>query len=379
MNDRYSWNFVVGRDYRDTGSPNKEADQFLRWINLPNSGIKSMGGIRWLKTKSDNRGGPDGIVLLTNEVSGATHNPWDDLVNHHLGTIRYWGDAKFHPTKRIDDFSGNKNLRRAIDEHRRSHRPFILHFTKKRKGWVTFNGLCVLESLDLGWFQDEKRPVQNYRATLTILDCDNINAQWLADWRICDRIENRLELAPKAWRDYVKKGKISPMRAWDTKILSAERQLPDPNSLEKKAIDQLMKIDPFSFERLATELIGIVGGELIRDLEKTRDRKDGGFDFVGTFVLPDPFGYEIKFKGEIKRHKNPISPDQVSRLVARLGRGEYGIYITTSYFTRQAQSEIYEMSYPVSLVYANKLIEMIKHTDHWSEDGIDEDWIGTFN
>ena len=72
----------------------------------------------------------DGIVLLTNHISTAMHNPWDDKVNHHLGIIRYWGDAKHHENQNIDDFEGNKNLRRAIDEPRRSHRPFILHFPK---------------------------------------------------------------------------------------------------------------------------------------------------------------------------------------------------------------------------------------------------------
>lgn len=376
--ERTSWNFRVGQEYRDTGSPNKEEDQFLRWINLPNSGLKSMGGIRWLKTKSNKRESPDGIILLTNEVASAMHNPWDDLVNHHLGTIRYWGDAKHHPTMRIDDFSGNKNLRKAIDEPRRSQRPFILHFTKKRKGWVTFNGLCVLDSLDLGWFQDKQRPVQNYRATLTILNCEYVNAQWLADWRVKESLTERLDLAPEAWNEYIRIGKITPMRAWDTKILSKNRQLPLTNSLEEQAIDRLMKVPAFEFEKLVTELIEGVGGELVRDLEKTRDRKDGGFDFVGTFVLPEPFGYEIRFKGEVKRHKNSISPDQVSRLVARLGRGEYGVYVTTSFFTRQAQSEIYEMNYPVSLVYANKLIEMIKHTTHWTGNGIDEAWLSRF-
>jgi hypothetical protein len=36
------------------------------------------------------------------------------------------------------------------------------------------------------------------------------------------------------------------------------------------------------------------------------------------------------------------------------------------------------MRYPVSLVYANKLIEMIKKTPHWSDAGINENWLKSF-
>ncbi len=42
--DRSNLFFEVGVEYRDTGSPNKSEDQFLRWINIPGSGMKNMGG-----------------------------------------------------------------------------------------------------------------------------------------------------------------------------------------------------------------------------------------------------------------------------------------------------------------------------------------------
>ena len=70
----------------------------------------------------------------------------------------------------------------------------------------------------------------------------------------------------------------------------------------------------------------------------------------GEFILPDPFKYPIKFKGEVKRHKSGIGPKDVSRLVARLGRGEYGLFFTTSYFTSDAQKEVILDNYPVRLI-----------------------------
>ncbi len=371
--------YTVGKKYRDRGSPNKEGDQFLKWINLPGSGMKNMGGVRWLKTKSKSRQGSDGIVLVSSHLNTESHNPWDDIVDHHLGLINYWGDAKFDEKKRIDDWIGNKNLRQAIDESNRKNHSFILHFTKAESGWMTFNGLCVMKSLDLAWFQDEGRPVQNYRATLSILDCNHISVEWLENWRTKETMSERLEKAPEAWIDYVHGRKISIMRAWSGKVKSTKEQLPLRNSVEEFALEQLIEMDPFDFERMTVQLIDDVGSGIIQDLEKTRDRKDGGYDFSGTFVLPEPFQYEIPFKGEIKRHRNAISPDHVSRLVARLGRGEYGIFITTSYFTKQAQSEVFEMRYPVSLVYANKLLAMFKQTPHWNDIGINKNWLNSFS
>ena len=83
--DRSNLFFEVGVEYRDTGSPNKSEDQFLRWINIPGSGMKNMGGIRWLKTKSKKRQNSDGIVLVSSHLNTDSHNPWDDIVDFHLG------------------------------------------------------------------------------------------------------------------------------------------------------------------------------------------------------------------------------------------------------------------------------------------------------
>lgn len=85
----------------------------------------------------------------------------------------------------------------------------------------------------------------------------------------------------------------------------------------------------------------------------------------GEFLLPSPFKYPIRFKGEVKRRETSVGPKEVSRLVARLGRGEYGLFFTTGYYTRAAQEEVINDAYPVRLIsgadlysyyYAAKLI-----------------------
>ena len=160
-----------------------EGDQFLSWINLPGSGMRNMGGIRPLKFNALSEPVTAAIVLVTDERSaGSTSNPWDDLVDIPHGRIVYWGDAKFDTKRTVDDFPGNRALRDAFNQVLDSQMalvPPILHFSKRETGVLRFNGLCVLDQLELTWFEDHDRPVRNYRAHLTILDEEFVEVDWL--------------------------------------------------------------------------------------------------------------------------------------------------------------------------------------------------------
>jgi hypothetical protein len=50
----------------------------------------------------------------------------------------------------------------------------------------------------------------------------------------------------------------------------------------------------------------------------------------------------------------------VSRLVARLGRGQYGLFVTTSYFSPQAQAEVLEDRYPTALFAGVDVVRLLK-------------------
>ena len=46
--------------------------------------------------------------------------------------------------------------------------------------------------------------------------------------------------------------------------------------------------------------------------------------------------------------------------MARLQRGEYGIFITTSYYTKAAQEEIFEDNYPVRLFSGSDVVLFLR-------------------
>jgi restriction endonuclease Mrr len=131
---------------------------------------------------------------------------------------------------------------------------------------------------------------------------------------------------------------------------------PDANILE-----QLAGKSPTEFEAAVVGLFREIE-EVRHNITRTRPTQDGGFDFLGTFTFPPPLRYEIQFLGEAKKFglTTAVSPRHVSRLVARLNRGQYGIFVTTSYFTKQAQEEVFADAYPTTLIAGADVVRMMR-------------------
>tara|TARA_Y100000588_G_C14155290_1_gene882347 strand:+ start:150 stop:1295 length:1146 start_codon:yes stop_codon:yes gene_type:complete len=374
--------YRLGKTYVDKGGKNYPEDEFLRWVNIKGSGMLNAPGIRPLKytSKLSENGLPAYLILVTHEKTSGTLNPWHDVVDLSNSEILYWGDAKYHEEKRIDDFAGNAALRRIYDYILGGFSelvPPILHFSKPERGIVKFNGLCALNKLDISWFDDGGHPVQNYQAKLTVLDCEKVNLNWLHSRVKCENA-GKLDLhndCPAAWKK-LKKGKIDPIDIWIKSIRSKADQLPKKGSQDSRILDQLLELSSAEFEKVIVSLFE-AQGEIIHHISGTRLTSDGGFDFFGIFKLPRPIGYEINFLGEIKRYSatNAVDPKSVSRLVARLSRKDYGIFVTTSYFTPQAQREVLSDAYPVHLISGGDLVSMFKHLRLVSKGRLKEDWL----
>jgi hypothetical protein len=360
--------YELGSTYVDKGGSSHPGDQFLRWVNIPGSGMLNSPGIRPLKNvhAAIPHGLPAYLVLVTHEKSAARgHNPWEDIVDLSNAEILYWGDSKAHPTKRLDDFSGNAVLRRVFNnllDGERAAAPPILHFSKPRAGVVKFNGLCVLDRLDLAWFYDAGRPVRNYHARLRVLDCDNVPLAWLhhrAQATTVALLDDHPN-CPTVWQRY-KMGETVTIDIWRPEIRSKSSQLPEEGSDDDRLLQQLTNLQPFDFERVVVAVFKEIK-EVTHHIEGTRATGDGGFDFFGRFVLQRPLDYTIQFRGEVKRYARTtaVAPKDVSRLVARLGRQEYGLFVTTSYFTEQAQKEVLADSYPIHLIPGAELVKMLR-------------------
>lgn len=379
----------VGHEYRDRGGVRFEDDEILRWLNTKAGSIANSGGIRFkdplTNAATDWESGkpiPAYFVLVTRDMSAQHHNPWDDVIDEINGTIVYWGDAKFSARERkYNSFKGNSRLEATNNlrlEGRLSEMPPVLHFSKKRSGWLTFSGLCALTDLRHSWFEDGGRPVKNLRALLSILDVEEVSAEWL-NARVLEANRNDVDkrLGPASWLKACK-GRIERRHVWASRIRSKESQLPIPGSEDERILAEVRDLTPAEFEAFTVALVDKLP-EIVPGLEhkvfRTRRTGDHGVDFFGMFRLPPPVSYEIGFLGEAKRHASAITPDQVSRLVARLGRGQYGLYFTTSWYTEQTQREIETDQYPIRLFAGQDIVNILRAGDCISAGKITREWL----
>jgi HJR/Mrr/RecB family endonuclease len=356
--------YRVDHVYRD--STELTQNQFYTWLRVKNS-----GGIRPKRAKD---GSLAYLVLVSSHVSVATYNPWDDVIDPGQGRIWYWGDAKLHESKLRDDWEGNKYLQHvwtAINERRFWAVPPILHFSKSQRGHVSFTGLCVLTDLRDAWMEEQGVRVRNYRAFLDILPVEHVPLGWLHS-----RIEAAPGGAPVEWQRYAETGLHSRLVVHAKRIRRREDQLPLVGSAERELLAELAKLEPSKFERLAVRAFQET--EIGHKIVQTRQSRDGGFDFFGSFQLPPPLSYEIPLKGEVKRYDldgGGVGPKDVARLVARLQRGEHGVFVTTSYFTPQAQEEMYADKYPVELIPGGRFAGMLAQVGATKSGVLRPEWV----
>jgi len=124
----------------------------------------------------------------------------------------------------------------------------------------------------------------------------------------------------------------------------------------------LRNISPQNFEKFSLLLLRENGFE---DLKLTGGSKDDGID--GTSILRiNPFvSFRVMFQCKRYGEKNSVSRMQIADFRnAMLGRADKGIFITTSFFTKDAEREANREGVPpIELVDAEKLVEMIEKTE----------------
>ncbi|MGO9085945.1 MAG: restriction endonuclease [Candidatus Sulfotelmatobacter sp.] len=370
--------YRIAHTYADKGNPHHEDDEFSGWLSIEGRTIGMTGGIRprsyahWSENLL-----PAYIILVTAHIAGDYANPWDDIIDDRAGVIRYWGDAKFSDRdKTCESFAGNRCIKAVYDHLLVGDRlmlPPILHFSRPTAGRLIFNGLCALEAAELTWFEDCGRPIRNFRYGLSILDEEFVNVDWLRSRVVATSKSGLMEGAPKSWADYIR-GRTRRRQLWRTHVRRTEAQQPKHGSADEHVLKELNDLSPKQFEAVIVALFREMKA-VEHSITQTRYVNDSGFDFFGTFTMPLPVGYEIPFRGEVKRWKQGVGVGEVSRLVARLRRGEYGIFVTTSYYTRQAQEEVLEDAYPIKLFAGLDLIRFLRELKLIGGDHIRRDWL----
>lgn len=342
---------------------------------LPGSG--NMGGFR-MSGRGDKK---NWIVLF----STGEDRDWPDTLDLSTGQFVYYGDNKT-PGHELHDTTagGNKVLRHVFARLHDSQTPRVgiapfLIFKKyptascarsvQFKGIAApgFSGLSGTEDLVAVWKASNGQRFQNYRSVFTILDIPVVSRSWINELKSG---ASTFANTPKAWSDWVEKGKYAALTAQPTTIIrNAEQQTPDtPLKIEILArVWQHFKDVPIAFEGFAARIYQMIDQRVIID-EITRGVIDGGRDAVGRYLLglsDDPVYAE--FSLEAKCYRPPINGEapstvgvkEVSRLISRIRHRQFGVLVTTSVIARQAYEEVREDRHPIIFISGRDITEIL--------------------
>jgi hypothetical protein len=325
----------------------------------------NQGGFRYKKSPS---GGFLFLILYTDLADP----DWPDHLDVDLGRFTYYGDNKrpghaLHDTPR----GGNRALRDIFaavhaSPSQRDQVPPIFVFSKTRPGRrVVFRGLAVPGAREVSaaddlvaiWRTADGQRFQNYRAIFTILDAAVASRAWLNEI-----IAGSPEVgAPAAWLKWRKTGVYAPLVAKQRKIRTRDEQLPS-SPADQAMVQSIYDYfdDPHEFEKCAAAIWAMEAAAV--DYEVTRASVDGGRDAIGEYRLglpSDPI--RLTFALEAKRYeKSGVGVHELARLISRLRHREFGVFVTTSYVSRQAYTEIRDDQHPIIVISGADIVAILK-------------------
>ena len=124
----------------------------------------------------------------------------------------------------------------------------------------------------------------------------------------------------------------------------------------------LRNLKPVNFEKFSLLLLRENDFE---DLKLTGGSKDEGIDGFGILRVNPFVSFRVLFQCKRYAEDNKVKRTQIADFRnAMLGRADKGIFITTSFFTKEAEYEATRDGVPpIELVDADKLVEMISKTE----------------
>lgn len=318
--------------------------------------------------------------------------PWEDEFDPDHGRIRYYGDNKSY-TRSAGDAPGNKLLLDAFysysapQELTRLNQGIPLIFFKRvecagrKKGNLLFQGLGIIESVELITQFDPRLSspyFSNYVFNMCVFSLAGEHEEFSWDWVNARRDPNMSneethKLAPEAWKRWVKEGATGLYKVRRTvsssKIISESEQRPLSGSREEatlRAIYDYYQNSRHTFELLAlrvTQEIFEESGTQFTPGWITQKSGDRGIDFVARLDISSQMSaLKVVVLGQAKCEAldRPTGGVHIARTVARLKRGWFGVYVTTSYFSKNVQLEVLDDQYPIMLICGRKLAETVE-------------------
>jgi len=313
---------------------------------------------------------------------GSDVTPWEDTHRPDLGYSRYFGDNKVNSGKAAHETLGNGRLLEAFalhggDQESRLRAPPVLVFEGREKGQLVFHGFGVLTRAELVVQKDPASggTFTNYRYDIALLDLaaedETLDWAWINARRDGSiSAPAALKLAPSSWKEWVRHGSASldrlQRRVLTRQVLDDDNQRPANNSEEARILQAVY--DFYAGRKHRFEVVAdFVTAEVLRAQRITyqpgwitKGSGDGGLDFVGRIDLDPDGGFPSSRQVLLGQAKcealaHPTSGNHIARLAARLRRGWFGAYVTTSFFSTSVQKEVLVDKYPLLMVHGARV------------------------
>jgi hypothetical protein len=342
---------------------------------------------------SDGERAPAILIASSPHKIGRHETPWQDHFEVDSGFIRFYGDNR-SPAVDPRVKPGNAALIKAFSRHsspdaeeRRRATP-VIFFKRvprlgKQKGFVQFHGFGIVRGVELITQFSERAggAFSNYAFDFLVMSMkeehEEFRWSWINSRRTAVSDSSCLDLAPKAWKQWVEGGQAAQekVRRRVSKLLvePKQEQLPPPGSAAAKTLKGVYEYYSgrnARFEALAAKVAEQVvsgAGSDYRFGGLTRASGDGGIDFIGRLDIGS--GFDNAFLGPAKLivlgqakcqvPDRPTHGRDIARTVARLRRGWLGVYVTTSFFSAQTQREVIEDRYPIVLINGRRVGEEV--------------------
>lgn len=331
------------------------------------------------------------IISSSPHKAGTYMTPWEDDFDPDFGHIRYYGDNKSCDIS-AGNSSGNSLLLEQFSIYGSPNReerylkgvPLVffkrVEYDKRKKGNLLFQGYGIIESVELVTQYTPKLKGQyfsNYLYQMCVFSISNEDESFNWDWINARRDQTvsdaeAYEKAPSSWRKWVEEGSANlykvRRRISALKVISEIEQQPVRGSREEvllKEIYQYYQDKRHVFELLAlrvTQEVFEESGMAFYPGWITSRSGDKGIDFVARLDISNQMSaLKIVILGQAKCEAidRPTGGVHIARTVARLKRGWFGVYVTTSYFSRNLQLEVMDDQYPVMLICGKKLSETV--------------------
>lgn len=318
---------------------------------------------------------------------------WPDSLDRETGLYTYYGDNKtpgqsLHDTKK----GGNSYLRKWFEylhSGDRNQIPPLFLFEKTSGRNMRYLGLAVpgAESLEQTddlvaiWKTKDSQRFQNYRAKFTVLDIPIVSRDWIND------LENGVDTSihtPNAFNTWVNSGRYLSLRSErSTEIRKKKNQQPEIDDEDGwKMIELIHKYFPkgmeYMFELVALRLFEMIAPNNLVDHDVTRPSMDGGKDASGKYRIGiEPAYLYQEFALEAKCYEprdGGCGVSETKRLISRLRHRQFGVFVTTSYVSIQAYSEIVEDKHPVLIIAARDIVEILRKSGHSSPERV-KSWL----